>query len=338
MKLTLAVFYSLLAAVTVLVGCGSHDPAATQPTSILPDSTLARGFSSQPLGSVKAYVSEPSLNTVIGYTNLKTGADCMQTTGLKFPTGMATDVNGNLYVANQDTSPGSVTIFGPNCGPTIATVREKWRKARNVAVGPSGVFYIGNLFFSKAPSDPIAVCTMTSCSSKPLLAPSPGIAGFHGIAVDNNSNVYASGQVPSGSTDDIWEWPNGKMPGKLVFDGSSQQIVLNDSLQFNKHGNLIALGYVAPSGPQSLIVFRGCPSACKATVVPSTISGSPAQFTLNKLNTQLFIANESYGTGGTGSLDVYNYSGKNGLTYAYSVTNGITSFAFGAAVIPTPAL
>jgi hypothetical protein len=107
--------------------------------------------------------------------------------GIEEPEGIATDKNGNLYVANTDGD--SVTIYKPETTSPYRTLIQS-HGPDDVAVATNGYVLAGDL------AGGVDVYTPGETSPSARLT-NPGISIVRGVGVDANNNVYAAGTNPS---------------------------------------------------------------------------------------------------------------------------------------------
>lgn len=247
---------------------------------------------------------------------------------LGFATGIATDATGKLYVdystpnsSGFGGAPYYIDVYKPDCGSKVAQISDPYLTAgdpRQIAFGKSGVFYVGDQY-GDGVSGNVAVCSLRKkkCTGKIAGSGSASLASVYGVAVDATGNVYAGGYLSSPSTQPaIVEWPNGRGAGKIIAKphGSGSNDFAG-AMVFDNQGNL-----VVDSGAQDLFVFTGCPSACVQTTL-SFKNPETVDFVLSPDNSTL------YGVSVV-SVDVYSYSGVKGITYEYSLTNGLTKNSY----------
>jgi hypothetical protein len=249
---------------------------------------------------------------------------------LGFATGIATDAEGNLYVDYSTPNstgfggaPYYIDVYKPDCGSKVAQISDPYLTAgdpRQIAFG-KGVFYVADQYGDGGgDSANVAVCSLRKkkCTGKIAGSGSTTFGAIYGVAVDGTGNVYADGYLssPSGQPA-IAEWPSGRGAGRIIAEpygtGSNE---FAGPMEFDNQGNL-----VVGSAAQDLYVFTGCPSACVQTTF-SLKSPETVDFVLSPDNSTLYAVSE------VDTVDVYSYRGINGITYKYSLTNGLAKGSY----------
>ncbi|MGB8907207.1 MAG: hypothetical protein WCC84_00520 [Candidatus Cybelea sp.] len=172
---------SISLAAMLFAACSSNDAltAANPP----PSNHVAQDAKRLNSKSRLLYVSD-ELNDVIdiysvpGYSKVGEISN-----GIEDPEGIATDENGNLYVANLFN--GTVTIYKPNTTSPYRTLIES-HATEDVAVATNGYVLAGDGaggvdVFAPGETSPSARLTNS------------GISVVSGVGVDANNNVYAAG-------------------------------------------------------------------------------------------------------------------------------------------------
>jgi hypothetical protein len=183
------------------------------------------------VGSITVYASGSNGNVAPSITI--SGDSNSDTTGLNFPTGLAFDAAGNLYVANATGGPdgfGSITIYGPgssgNVTP-IATIGDDPSCAPcdntelslplGVALDSSGNIYVANSAGGADGNGSVTVYPPlgngtgtlneppnTTISGDSISDDNTGLDVPSGIALDSAGNIYVTNNGSSvGATDSI---------------------------------------------------------------------------------------------------------------------------------------
>jgi sugar lactone lactonase YvrE len=160
--------------------CSSNDAlTATNPP---PSNQVAQGAERRSKSKL-LYVSD-ELNDVIDIYSVPGYSRVGQiSNGIEDPEGIATDKNGNLYVANFFN--GTVTIYKPNTTSPYRTLTDP-HALNDVAVTKNGYVVAGDY------QGGVDVFAPGGTSPSTRLTNS-GISSVSGVGVDANNNVYAAG-------------------------------------------------------------------------------------------------------------------------------------------------
>lgn len=343
------------AAFLILEGCTQSAGAVNPPSSAMqypssrhyvPDdstavtSRLMRVRSPHSTTTSGLYVTQAGYGVgsgvVVYKSNYKKNKSPICSIPLSNPEGITADALGNMYVVSDPdytNPPATIYVYGPHCGPLIATVTDPYGYGATIAVHGS-TWYVDN-YYSTPGGKPgnVAVCSQSAGCYADLTAPptAPFTSELYGAGVDKKGNVYADADIGTGSKIlfSIFEWPHGKNPGKLIYSlPAADRDYAGGQVIFDSGGNMFV------GGQDRYYLLTGCPSAC-VTNGPISVEAGGGTFALNKKGTELFVANSH------GSVDVYKYNGPSAPTYLYSVTNGLTQLGSGKAVpyavTPVPA-
>jgi hypothetical protein len=225
------------------------------------------------------------------------------------------------YSPSGSATTSYIAEYGPNCGAQIgSSVLDPYGSFSFALKVYGKTWYVGNQYGPSFSPGNVAVCSASGCSSElTASAKSGGFGELLGLAVDHQGNVYADGYQGKGANAMLYEWDHGQMPGHVVksFQGSTY---VATGLQFDNNGNLA--GITLAASMYQFVVWSGCPKSCTVNGPYALQSNTQAEFgVLNKDSTLFYVAN--YGTGSSGSIDVYAYHGTSGVTYKYSITNGL---------------
>jgi hypothetical protein len=164
--------------------------------------TTASFMSPRALGKPLLFVSDYANNVVDIY--LQGGKNKMvgQITGLNGPGGLATDSNGNLYIANYGGSTGgNVTVYAPPyTGSPTLTLDDPGYSPYTVAVSSSGVAAVVN--FCNAPScaaGSSSVNFYATNSTMPCATLTPNLANLLGGTFSAKGTLYVLGANVSGA-------------------------------------------------------------------------------------------------------------------------------------------
>jgi hypothetical protein len=312
-----------------LAACSQNAQQASAGPGFFPDTPEQKAKSLSTL-----YVDVPRLNTngeILGYTgssdHIKDKSPaCSITKGVNFPTAIASDASGNVYV-DYSTFNGSgfgmppyyIDVYAPNCGKEIAKIKDPYiggDEPRQIAFA-NGLFYVGNQLGQTKGAD-VAVCSLAKkkCTRELTGNAATPIGTVIGVSADKPGNVYASVYEGSASTISIVEWPKGKGKPKIVATPSVGSCYISPGpMAIDNQGNLLE----SDSNCNVLMVFSGCPTACMQAATLPLQSGESKGFTLSPDNKTLYVANE------LGWVDVYAYNGVNGVTFEYEIQTGLSS-------------
>jgi len=315
--------------ILLLTACSNSGYEPGSITSAPQKNTEAR--SAKPTLYVQLLKGDNGQSEVLAYRakasgSFKTSQPFCSTKNLGFATGIATDTTGNVYVSYS--TPNSTDFGGPpyyiyvykaHCGAQIAQIPDSFNEfgdPRQIAFG-NGNFYVADQYgYGGDDSANVAICSLSEqqCTGKLVGSGPASLASVYGVAVDSAGNVYASGYLTKSSLAAIVEWKGGKGKGRVIaklHESGSAEFAGN--MQFDNQGNLL----VADNNT-AIYVFAGCPSACALQETLQLENVESVDFVLSPDNTTLYAVSDE------GSVDVYAYNSSSGLTYEYSVTNGLT--------------
>lgn len=215
--------------------------------------------------------------------------------------------------------PYYVDVYAPNCGKEIAKIKDPFiagDEPRQIAFA-NGLFYVGNQVGLSNGKANVAVCSLKKkkCGSDLTGTSSLAIGSVIGVAADNSGNLYASVYEGSASTTAFVEWPKATGAARVVATPSLGSCYTSPGpMAIDREGNILESdGYCGV-----LYVFTGCPDACvQAATLPFEDADSNG-FTLSPDNKTLYVASE------LGTVDVYAYSGVQGIKYKYSISDGLS--------------
>ena len=264
------------------------------------------------------YVAEYFTNDILAYDwQTQKNLPPICTIAGTYVVDVATDPKGNLV--DPDGGSRTVSVFGgpAMCGKKLGSFSDSAGQPSDAATNDaaSGTIYVANLQASGEPYGNVSVCTLAAgCTA---ILSSKAIGGqLFAVAQDKNGNVYASGYPtpsvsgPGSGAALVW-WRKGR--GKASTIGAYRNSTPG-GLDFDKHGNLLALDTFG----HALWVYAGCPKRC-APYGPFALKGESVFGKLDAKNDVFQAADTEYG-----QVDVYRYSGTNGVTYLYSYSNGMT--------------
>ncbi len=205
---TLSHRISVVAALTMFAGCsGGSSQMAPYPfvhaPVTLPEMGARRGGDDgrtvKPLIFFSEATSGSGSGTVDIYHQAKPHKAFGQiTAGLNRPTGLATDVAGNLYVANDSSSENVQVYAAPYAkGPTL-TLNNAGYIPQRVAVSSAGVVAVSDYCANSSCSSEYSVVffaknSTTPCTAVPIPTPDIGDA----LAFDHQGNIFIGGQAAS---------------------------------------------------------------------------------------------------------------------------------------------
>jgi hypothetical protein len=297
--------------------------------SALQTNTEAR--STRPTLYVQLLKGDNGQSEVLAYRakksgSFKTSQPFCTTKNLGFATGIATDTSGNVYVSYSTPNssgfggpPYYIYVYKPHCGAQIAQIPDSFLTAgdpRQIAFGNS-TFYVANQYgYGGGDSANVAICSLSEqqCTGKLVGSGSASLSSVYGVAVDSAGNVYASGYLAKSSLAAIVEWKGGKGKGRVIaklHESGSAEFAGN--MHFDNKGNLLV-----SDNNTAIYVFTGCPSACALEKTLQLENVETVSFVLSPDNTALYAVSDE------GSVDVYTYNPSSGITYEYSITNGLS--------------
>jgi sugar lactone lactonase YvrE len=298
--------------------------------------------------SGKIYVLSGAENRITVYSSLETSTGILNEapiasiagskTRLDNPAGIALDSQGDIYVANDLGGPvvphesydrGTVTIYPAgshgNVTPiaTISGAATGLAYPVGIAVDSSGNIYVSNSGTANTSSDLEyrSSITVYPAGSNGNAPPSAVIAGDNtglsyspGIALDASRNLYAAGYVngvgyglnvyPAGS--------NGNVSPSAGIVGADTGLDGPYGIALDSSGNIyVANGYGGPTGGGSVTVYPAGSSgdAAPATTITSSFNGIDGAFGIAVDSAgHIYVANQSGGPGGIGSVTIYSAS------------------------------
>ncbi len=264
------------------------------------------------------YVAEYYTNAILGYDwNTRANQPPICSLPAAFVVDVASDAAGNLI--DPDGGSRSVTVFrGPAmCGNKLGSFTDSAGQPADAATrnAATSTIYVANLQATRKPYGNVSVCTLKNGCGTVLGNTAIGGQLFS-VAQDARGNVYASGYAnPSvsgyGGGSALVVWKRGAGNGVTIAEYRNKT---PGGLEFDKHGNLLALDTFA----RSLWVYTGCPQRCSAHG-PFALKGRSVYGKLDARNDLFEAADFEYG-----QVDVYSYAGTNGITYLYSFNDGMT--------------
>ncbi len=309
--------FALAVAAALLAACSGPSEVSLTP---------ARGDAARPAwyreapATVKkgVYVAEYYTNAILGYDwNTRANLPPICSLPATYVVDVATDTTGNLI--DPDGGSRTVTVFrGPAmCGGKLGSFADGAGQPADAATrdAATSTIYVANLQATGEPYGNVSVCTLKSGCGAVLASPAIGGQLF-AVARDARGNVYASGYAnPSdtgyagGSALVVWKHGTGKPETIAAYRNRTP-----GGLEFDKHGNLLALDTFA----RSLWIYTGCPKRCSAHG-PFALKGRSVYGKLDAKNNAFEAADFEYG-----QVDVYSYAGTSGVTYRYSFNNGMS--------------
>jgi hypothetical protein len=167
------------------------------------------------------------------------------TDGINQPEGLATDSNGNLYVANL--TGDTITVYRPGTTSPSLTLTES-DGPLDVAVGSNGYVYAGDEGGGIDVYPPGATSPSTRLTNSVF-------SRVAGVGVDTSNNVYAAGDIGA-TTGVVIEFVNGsgsgtnlglsglKEPTGVIIDKNNNLVVSN----FKRHRiGIYPPGHTSPS-------------------------------------------------------------------------------------------
>lgn len=319
--------------IALLTACSNSGYEPSSITSAPQASTEAR--SARPTLYVELLKGDNGQSDVLGYRaeksgSFKTAQPFCTTKNLGFATGIATDASGNVYVSYSTpnssgfgTAPYYIYVYKPHCGAQIAQIPDSFNKfgdPRQIAFGKSDFYVADQYGYGSNDSANVAICSLSrqQCTGKLVGSGAASLSGIYGVAVDSAGNVYAGGYLTQSSLAAIVEWKGGKGKGRVIAtlheSGSAE---FAGSMHFDNQGNLLVA-----DASTAIYVFKGCPGACALQTALQLKNVETVDFVLSADNTTLYAVSDE------GSVDVYAYSSSSGITYDYSITNGLSHAAY----------
>ncbi|MGA9944204.1 MAG: hypothetical protein WBP75_04120 [Candidatus Cybelea sp.] len=217
------------------------------------------------------------------------------TQGIHGPNGIATDLAGNLYVANYVSN--TVTVYGKGSGSPKTTISNGLNGPWDVKVDGFGNVYVSNTppyggtnYISEYPAG-------SSTPSTTWNAPQPNmeISGFTLL------NATQQGQTSIFALEYIQNPSSGATGGLLgCYSGSPTCVAMQGFPSFGQTGGIAMVRSPNPSRPyEFLAVDQYIPGV--DDIIPSqsptqlVTGGTPEFITLNSKATRLFVADRFYG-------------------------------------------
>ncbi|HYB90595.1 MAG TPA: NHL repeat-containing protein [Candidatus Binataceae bacterium] len=330
------------------------DTGITNPTGVAVDSAgdiYVANPESLYGGTDSIFIYSAGSNGDVTPTTTITGAS----TGLAFPTGIALDSSGNIYVSNAGSWVGgvdSITVYpagsNGNVQPstTISGASTGLLMPWGIALDSSRNIYVANLGSSVGQLDSV---TVYSAGSSGNATPSATISGSNtgldspgGIAVDSSANIYVTNDAAIfGNADNITVYSAGSngnvapgntlyplglgAPAGIVVDSSGNLYVANDG---STEGGVDAITVYPPSNP--------VPSE---TIGMDTGLVNPQGIALD-LSGNIYVTNAGSVGGDLDSVNIYAPGGYASGPLNTAIVGANTGLAqpFGIAVNPTGSL
>lgn len=230
------------------------------------------------------------------------------TDGISQPEGIATDKNGNLYVA--DLGSDTVTVYPHGSTSPSQTLTES-DGPDDVAVTEDGHVLAGDI-------DGGVDVYAPGASSPSSRLTNPDIGSVDGVGVDRHDNVYAAGENDSGGPV-VVEFAN--------MSGSGKNLNLTGLLGptgalVDKKGNLVISDYELPG----INIYPPGSTSPSATIANSE---DPDRSALNKKENLIYVP-EAF----NGSVNIYKYP--SGTLLTTISLSGSSNFVSGTALSPAP--
>lgn len=198
------------------------------------------------------------------------------TDGINEPEGLATDKNGNLYVANQRGK--TITVYPPGATSPSLTLTES-DKPGDVVVGGNGYVYAGDLdggvdVYPPGGTSPVRRLTNSALSRI-----------VSGVGVDASNNVYATG-LSTGSfgraRPAVVKFANGSGSGtNLGLSG----LKYPDGVIVDKNNNLVVTNRRGRQG--EILIYPPGQTSPSGTI--GTYVGPPVHSALNKAENRIYV-------------------------------------------------
>lgn len=270
------------------------------------------------------YAGEFYGTTVYGYPNpdnTNKPASCTLT-GLADVNGFSADAKGNTAIpAYVSGTYLSVNVFAPNCGKLLWSATDSaGQPADSFGTNDTAQVLVGEIANYTTGGGAVLICSKASGCGTPN-APS-GIGYGAGVAMAKNGDCWLSAENASFSAFELFYFKGCKGTGQVATGTSNAYY---GGLFIDTKGNLGSFSYA----DSKLYVYKGCAPAC-TLVSSSTLHGESLFGGLDKKGKTMAAGDFS-----NGSVDVYKYS-SSGVTYQYSITNGLSSSLDVEAGIPAP--
>ncbi len=238
-------------------------------------------------------------------------------TGLDDPQAIATDSNGNIYVANEDTKGiqnNTITVYSVGSTGNVAPIQTIGGSNTGLS-SPSGIAVSGGKIYVANGSD--NTVTIYPASSTGNVAPSATIEGYDtglatpsGVAVDGNGNIYVSNQ--GGQEEGCASCPS--VPGSVTVyaAGSSGDAIPTQTLTLQNLGIPSAVAvdgtgnlYVTDSFHNEVFVFNaGSLSLDRSIVGGATDLDNPSSLAVDS-GGKIYVVNEGSVSGGVDTVTAY---------------------------------
>jgi len=274
-----------------------------------------------PLGASTGILNEAPIGRIAGSKTM-----------LDYPTGIALDSKGTIYVANASGGPvvpheiydvGRVTIYPPDSTGNVAPMAVISGKQTGLAL-PFGIaldsdenIYVANLNTANV-GDPHlnnSSITVYAPGSKGDAVPSAIIAGdktglvdARGIALDSDGNLYTEGSVNQmGFSINVYPpGSNGNVAPAAAIFGPDTGVVFPDAIALDADRNLYVLNN--QGGPVGAGLVTIYPAGSSGNVAPSSTIGSnftglngPSSVAVDS-GGNIYVANSFAGDGGNISI------------------------------------
>jgi sugar lactone lactonase YvrE len=233
------------------------------------------------------------------------------TDGVDQPNGIATDSDGNLYVANSN---NTLTVYAPGSTTPSSTYTQGLSLPIGVAVRSVGRFAVGNLD-GQSVTDyvPGSMAPSQTISFSSLEGNSP-----YGLAFDGKNDLYVAALgYPTARAYELTK--HSSTPSDLGIAG----ITVMHGIAVDRQGNVL----IANQGGASIEVFPPGSSTPSQTITDGL--EQPLLIALNKKQTALYVADA--GITGNGTVRVYAYPAG---TLVDTITFARFSIPFGVALSP----
>ncbi|MFZ0031828.1 MAG: hypothetical protein WAK84_08140 [Candidatus Cybelea sp.] len=299
----------------LLAGC--YGNASSSPTAALPDSTHplrikeARLIYNSSFGgnSIDFYLKGTGPNNPVAGT---------LSGSFNNPFGMATDRNGDLYVANSDDK--NVLVYAAGSTSPTATLDDPNKFPADVAIGSDRTVYVANGSGPIGASGNVVIYAPGSTSPKATLS-DKHFYHVSGVALDKDGNLFVSCNAGPGiNSGTVVEFKAGSTKG------IETRIVLGfaGGVGFDRDGHLLAIDEEVPS----LNVYN---AGARKPLERLTLPGTSEYFSFSEDSKVLYVADF-----GLGEIDVFRYRPR-ALTLVNKITNGIVPSNDNFGIATTPA-
>ncbi len=264
-------------------------------------------------------------NAVDIYLRRGTNKMVGQIPGLNFPTGLATDTAGNLYIANAN---ANVLVYAPPyTGPPTLTLDDTGNSPSEVAVSPLGVVAVAN-YCSGTSCGPGSITFFAKNSTTPCatVADPTNFQSLITDAFDDVGDLYVGG-LASTNTTVIGKIFGGCKAKKIRVLGTSNSIGFPDSIQIDKADRIAILdGY-----PSNVIDTYVRP---KHGSLGNPVSVTPLQASVPNAFAFLASGRDLYTADGNGVADEYDYPAGGTPEKIISGSGGSLSVAVTPPLVP----